>query len=229
LKTGLDPERVEDHSLAKLTHGSDVMFGWSSTSSADTAPAAEGGVPPAPVAIGRSGLTRLLVDRIQDSRRDPFAVVMLDLAGRASGSDRPPQPLPAAAREHIAQRLQTRLSQLAGHGELDESLSVFILAGADTRAALEPLRQALAELCQHNVLADRQCYSVRWRLAATFYPRDGHAPCRLLHDVQALLRNEPWHDGVSAPRGAAQAATPVRAPALSELRVPVATDPLALF
>lgn len=203
------------------------MFGWSSAPAVDAAANAEDSPAHMPRPTGRSGLTRLLVDRIQDSRRDPFAVVMLDLAGRPSGSDHAAVALPVAARESIARRLQARLTQVAGHGELDESLSVFILAGVDTKAALEPLRQALTELCQHNVLADRQCFSVRWRLAATFYPRDGHAPCRLLHDVHTVLRGEPWHDGASAPR-AANPAPPVRRPPAAELRIPLASDPLAL-
>ena len=202
------------------------MFGWSSTPVSDPAPMADGTSAPMTGISGRSALTRLLIDRIQDSHRDPFAVVMLELAGRHSGSDEDRHVLPLAARDTLVQRLHARLPAQAGHGDFDEAVTVLVLPGVDTRAALEPVRQALADLCQHSVLADRQCYSVHWRMAAAFYPADGHAPCRLLRDAQSQLRAATWSEGDPTRRAAD--AMPARAPDPDRFRLPVASDPLAV-
>ena len=202
------------------------MFGWSSTPVSDPAAMADGAAAPMTGIGGRSALTRLLIDRIQDSQRDPFAVVMLELAGRRSGSDDDRHVLPPAARDGFVQRLHARLPAKAGHGEFDEAVTVLVLPGVDTRAALEPLRQVLADLCQHSLLADRQCYSVHWRMAAAFYPVDGHAPCRLLRDAQAQLRAAVWSDG--DPIRCVADARPAHAPDPDRFRMPVASDPLAV-
>lgn len=200
------------------------MFGWSSAPVSDAVPA-DGATSRTESLVGRGALTRLLIDRIQDGRHDPFALVMLELVGRPSAGRGTWLTLPAAAHEAVLRKLFERLRQHRTTGSLDEHLTVLILSGVDTRAALEPLRLALSECCQHSVLADRECYSVRWRLAAALYPADGHAPCRLLRDVQTQLRAAPWSDaGQARPAGA----TPPRTSATERFRVPVATDPLAL-
>lgn len=203
------------------------MFGWSSTPVTDPAPMAEGTAAPMTGISGRSALTRLLIDRIQDSQRDPFAVVMLELAGRRSGSDEDRHVLPLAARDGFLQRLHARLPAEAGYGDFAEAVTVLLLPGVDTRAALEPLRQVLADLCQHSLLADRQCYSVHWRMAAALYPADGHAPCRLLRDAQAQLRAAAWSDGDTSRRVAD--VRPGRTPTPDRFRLPVASDPLAVI
>lgn len=202
------------------------MLGWSSTPATGTADTAEGTVAPAVPSRGRSALTRLLVDRIQDSRRDPFAVVMLELGGRLSGSGDPFGLLPAAARDSLLARVQARLAVPPTRGDFDDALCMLVLPGADTPAALDPLRFALGQCCQHTVLAERRLYSVRWRLAAAFYPRDGHAPCRLMHEVQSRLRNEPWQEGMAVRQAPARSGR--QRPNRREFRLPTASDPLAL-
>lgn len=201
------------------------MFGWSS-SPAPNPVAVDDRASQATFAIGRGALTRLLVDRVQDRGHDPFALVMLELTGRTNAGDGAWETLPDAARMTLLQRLCERLRQQSTQGSLDERISVLIVAGLDTRAALEPLRLVLSECCQHSVLADRKCYSVRWRLASAFYPAEGRAPSRLLRDAQAQLRVSPWSDAEPLKRTATTA--PSNLSPADRFRLPVAADPLAL-
>lgn len=202
------------------------MFGWSSAQVSDQ-PSAPAPTTAQSAGTGRSALTRLLVDRIQHSQRDPFAIVMLQLAGRSDDARGQSSSLPPAARDALVDRVAGRLQRAFEYTSLEPDIAVLVMAGVDTRAALEPLRQVLTECCQHTVLADRQCYSVRWRLAAAFYPADGHAPCRLLREVQSLLRTESWL-GRDTSRHAADTAASIRAKDPGRFQLPASGDPLAL-